>query len=68
MFVNECIYSMSLESPTWYEFVIRLNKNLKVIGNISFRRFGDHPNRLAMMTCYLLPNEKCTLKRATMHL
>ena len=34
-FINDCISSMSLESPTWYEFVIRLNKTSKVIGNIS---------------------------------
>lgn len=26
---------MSLESPTWYEFVIRLRATSKVIGNIS---------------------------------
>ena len=35
MFINDCIFSMSLENPTWYEFVIRLNKTSKVIGNIS---------------------------------
>ena len=34
-FINDCISSMSLESPTWYEFVLRLNKTSKVIGNIS---------------------------------
>ena len=34
MFINDCIFSMSLENPTWYEFVIRLNKTSKVIGNI----------------------------------
>jgi ribosomal-protein-alanine N-acetyltransferase len=34
-FINDCMVSMSLESPTWYEFVIRLNKTSKVIGNIS---------------------------------
>jgi ribosomal-protein-alanine N-acetyltransferase len=35
MFINDCIFSMSLENPTGYEFVIRLNKTSKVIGNIS---------------------------------
>jgi [ribosomal protein S5]-alanine N-acetyltransferase len=34
-FINDCISSMSLESPTWYEFVIRLKTTSKVIGNIS---------------------------------
>ena len=34
-FINDCIFSMSLENPTWYEFVIRLKANSKVIGNIS---------------------------------
>ena len=35
MFINDCIFSLNLENPTWYEFVIGLNKTLKVIGNIS---------------------------------
>ena len=35
-FIKDCIFSMSLENPTGYEFVIRLNKTSKVIGNISF--------------------------------
>lgn len=34
-FIDNCIYSMSLESPTWYEFAIRLRATSKVIGNIS---------------------------------
>lgn len=24
-FINDCIFSLSLENSTWYEFVIRLN-------------------------------------------
>ena len=36
MFINDCICSMNSESPTWYEFTIRLNETSKVIGNISF--------------------------------
>lgn len=34
-FINDCISSMSLESPTRYEFVVRLKITSKVIGNIS---------------------------------
>ena len=34
-FINDCISSMSSESPIWYEFVIRLNRTSKVIRNIS---------------------------------
>lgn len=34
-FINDCIFSMSIENPKWYEFSIRLKANSKVIGNIS---------------------------------
>lgn len=34
-FIDECIFYMSLESPTWYEYAIRLKTTSKVIGNIS---------------------------------
>ncbi|MFW2488023.1 GNAT family N-acetyltransferase [Clostridium chromiireducens] len=34
-FISDCALSMSLENPTWYEFVTRLKATSKVIGNIS---------------------------------
>lgn len=34
-FINECVSSMKSENPEWYEYVIQLKENSKVIGNIS---------------------------------
>lgn len=34
-FIDECVSSMKSENPVWYEFVIQLKENSKVIGNIT---------------------------------
>lgn len=34
-FINNCIFSMNADNPDWFEFVIQLKENKKVIANIS---------------------------------
>lgn len=40
-FIEECIASMNSNTVTWYEFVIKLKENNKVIGNISLDIKGE---------------------------
>ncbi len=37
-FINECISSMKTDNSDWYEFVIQLKENMKVIGNITINK------------------------------
>lgn len=40
-FINKCMYSMNSEKPVWYEYVMQLKGNSKVIGNISLEIMGE---------------------------